>query len=164
MVLRKEIFGILEKRNIQFLLSDRAGKVLSSGGDAEICSLTLFLGYKIYYSSEMILFHDIPAPRLRRQHYLKAKLGTIAPSIYLFILDELINNNNAQSRKLYFRKLSIVIKNIFYFSPRTVLGNHQFYSLFMVYRTWQTLFWLVANPAKFKLYFNQVLTNLSINR
>jgi len=163
MILRKEIFSTLEKKNIQFLLSDRSGKALSSGGDAEICSLTLFLGYKIYYSSEIILYHDTPAPRLERKHYIKAKMSTIAPSVYLFILNELIVDNEAKPGRLYFKKLSATIRNIFYFTPRMVLGKHQFYSVFMAYRVWQTLIWLLTSYGQFKNFFEQILINLSLH-
>ena len=164
MILRKDIFSVLEKKNIQFLLSDRSGKVLLSGGDAEICSLTIFLGYKIYYSSEIILFHDIPAPRLERKHYMKAKMNTIAPSAYLFILNELIVDNEVKPNDLYFKKLSTTIRNIVYFTPRMILGKHQFYSVFMAYRMWQTLIWLLTSHGQFKNYFERILINLSLNR
>ena len=44
MILRKEIFDLLEKIQFQPLLTDRKGNRSSSGGDSEICLLALQLG------------------------------------------------------------------------------------------------------------------------
>jgi len=64
MVVRKEIFDILEKLSFNNLLSDRNGDTLSSGGDSELCLVILFLGYDLYYDERLEFVHFIPAKRL----------------------------------------------------------------------------------------------------
>ncbi len=165
MVLKKEIFARLEEKKIKLLLSDRSGNVLTSGGDSEICSLALFIGFKIYYSSELVLMHAIPVHRLKKNHYMKARLNTIYPSLYLFLLDEVIHGNEEfKWRKLYSKKLFNSLCDMLYFAPRMFLGSHQFYSFFMFYRTGQTVVWLLLNKQAFETTFHFILANLSLDK
>jgi glycosyltransferase involved in cell wall biosynthesis len=64
MVVRKEIFDILDKITFNNLLTDRKGNALSSGGDSELCLIILFLGYDLYYDERLEFIHFIPAKRL----------------------------------------------------------------------------------------------------
>ena len=64
MVVRKEIFDLLEKISFINFLSDRKGDALSSGGDSELCLIVLFLGYDLYYDERLQFIHFIPAKRL----------------------------------------------------------------------------------------------------
>ncbi len=165
MVLKKEIFTKLEEKKIKLLLSDRSGNVLTSGGDSEICSLALFIGFKIHYSSDLVLMHAIPVHRLKKSHYMKARLNTIYPSLYLFLLDEAIHQDtDLKWRGLYSKKLFNSLRDMFYFAPRIFLGSHQFYSFFMFYRTGQTVVWLLLNKKTFENTFHLILANLSLDK
>jgi len=162
MIIKKEVFTALKSRKIELLLSDRKGEILTSGGDAEICSIALFMGYKIYYSSTMILFHAIPAYRLQKKHYLKARLSTIYPSAYLFILDHVIHNRETRWFHLYLKNVINSINNLLYSLPRIVFGSHNFYNLFVTYRTFQMLTWLLIHRNRFRTMYNSVIANLKI--
>ena len=160
MILKKEVFSMLKGLEINLILNDRTGNVLTSGGDSEICCLVLFLNFGIFYSSRMTLFHAIPTFRLKKSHYMNASFNTIHPSIYLYILNEAVQNRKANCEGLYLSKLSGCIRDMLYFLPRMVFGKHNFYSLFMFYRTFQTLFWLLLYRKRFKEIFRITLLNL----
>jgi hypothetical protein len=64
MIVRKEIFEVLEKISFNNFLPDRKGNALSSGGDSELCLIILFLGYDLYYDERLEFTHFIPAKRL----------------------------------------------------------------------------------------------------
>lgn len=67
MAVRRELFLRLFDRQ-DSLLTDRAGKELSSGGDTEICLRVLLSGYSLYYSSDLHFRHFIPQSRLRPEY------------------------------------------------------------------------------------------------
>lgn len=46
------------------LLTDRKGSELSSGGDSEICMRFLLIGYRLFYSDELVFKHFIESSRL----------------------------------------------------------------------------------------------------
>jgi glycosyltransferase involved in cell wall biosynthesis len=162
MIIKKEIFENFTKAGIKLLLSDRAGKILTSGGDSEICMLASFLNYKLYYSSKLILYHAIPENRLTRKHYLRAKYNTIYPSVYLSILDALLIDRRIRSQEVYRNQMLSSIKKLIYFLPRIIIGNHQFYSFFSFYRTTQYLTWCVFNKRIFEETYSSIKTNLKI--
>ncbi|WP_262885315.1 glycosyltransferase [Cyclobacterium xiamenense] len=67
MAVRRELFLKLFDRQ-DSLLTDRAGKELSSGGDTEICLRVLLSGYSLYYSNDLHFRHFIPKSRLRPEY------------------------------------------------------------------------------------------------
>ena len=162
MVIRKDVFRKLQEKKIQLLLSDRSGKVLTSGGDSEICCLASFIGFEIYYTSELVLFHDIPPHRLEKKHYLKAKMSTVSGSCYLSILDAVIRDRRLTTKKIYFRLLFDAFKRMCYFLPRVFVGKHRFYSFFTFYRTGQIVTWLLLNRKEFNQTHRSILKNLHI--
>lgn len=64
LVTRKKLLAKVFDKNFSFLLSDRKGGQLSSGGDAEICVRILLLGYKLYYDDSLKFTHYITSQRL----------------------------------------------------------------------------------------------------
>jgi glycosyltransferase involved in cell wall biosynthesis len=75
MVIQKKIFYILKKLNFQSQLLDRKGEELTSGGDTEISFVTAILGYKLFYSSKLRLYHYMDAKRLEWSYLLKLVKG-----------------------------------------------------------------------------------------
>jgi glycosyltransferase involved in cell wall biosynthesis len=70
MAVRKAVFERLEERGFRFVLSDRKGGALSSGGDTELCFAAVILGYKMVYDEGLRFYHHIGADRLTG-HYLE---------------------------------------------------------------------------------------------
>jgi glycosyltransferase involved in cell wall biosynthesis len=64
MVTRKALFLAAFKDNLPPLLSDRNGKILSSGGDTEFVMRLIFMGHQLYYDDRLFFIHYIPIDRL----------------------------------------------------------------------------------------------------
>jgi glycosyltransferase involved in cell wall biosynthesis len=101
MAIKKEIFSKIKSLDLKFLLSDRVGEKMTCGGDTEICMLSLILGFKIHYYSNLKFFHYMPNNRLTAEHCHHATLGVARSKFYLFLYNIIIGSNKPKS-KLYF--------------------------------------------------------------
>lgn len=68
MVMLKKIYLNTFNDKFPMLLSDRAGGVLTSGGDAEISLRALIAGCKLYYDEHLILQHYISKDKLTPEY------------------------------------------------------------------------------------------------
>ena len=88
-VLRKEALLELKKKKINYLLTDRIGNNLASGGDVELAFYIRMLKFRIFYSDSLRFHHFLPKNRItwsyiKRLHYsfgLSSSLYII-PDIY----------------------------------------------------------------------------------
>ena len=97
MAIRKAIFKKLVDEGRSFILSDRKGNALSSGGDAEICIIFNKAGYKIFMDTDLHFKHFITANRLKWAYYLKLRkaFGVAAAYLQVYKKDSaLIVHNN----------------------------------------------------------------------
>jgi len=69
-VVRKSVFKILDGFGFDFILTDRKGDSLSSGGDRELCLIVKNLKYKIYYDENLVLKHFMPSTRFNYTSFL----------------------------------------------------------------------------------------------
>ena len=140
MVLRKKIFEELGKKKINLMLSDRMGSKQTSGGDSEICVVARFLGYKVFYSEKLILYHQISPHRLTAKSFIKANYRNVFPLIYLYLMQGLIDNQKESVDHMYAKFFKQRICFVFHFLPRMILGRHRFYSFMMAYQNLQLFF------------------------
>ncbi len=111
-VLRRSVFLSLRYKGIQLLLSDRNGKKLSSGGDAEICYLYVLNGYKIFYSSKLKFQHFIPKERLTIEYYKKLTYGFTQARIILSLYKYKMScESNLLKKGLWLREFIYSLKN-----------------------------------------------------
>ena len=84
MLVRKSLLQQLEAIDYRQLLTDRKGKELSSGGDAELCLVMLYLGYDLYYDERLQFVHYMPAGRLDWRYCVKmmAEGHAISPIVF----------------------------------------------------------------------------------
>ena len=59
----------------KWVMTDRKGNSLSSGGDLEWCYLLQLNGYKLYFEEQMTFVHAIKPDRFNWSYYLKLKRG-----------------------------------------------------------------------------------------
>lgn len=163
MVLRKKIFAELNQRGIDLMLTDRKGTKQTSGGDAEMCLAARFLGYRIFYSSKLILEHAIDEQRLSRKSFVRANYRNVFPMVYLYLMTQVMKTRDARRTKLFYHFLWERIKMIFHFLPRTFLGNHRFYSFIMLYQNKQLLLWLLMRRRLFNETHGSIKQNLNQN-
>lgn len=83
MSLRKSVFLLIIKQLDNFLLTDRRGSSLSSGGDTEFSILIQRAGYKIFFDSNLTFKHFLNKNRLNWKYYLKLRKSFGQAAAYL---------------------------------------------------------------------------------
>ncbi len=73
--LRKKAIQELLSADFQFLLSDRKGAQLTTGGDTEMCFALRALGWRFWYDEQLLLRHYVPAGRLSWEYACKLLSG-----------------------------------------------------------------------------------------
>ena len=97
MAIRKPVFEKLMNEGMAFILTDRKGSALSSGGDVEICLIFNKAGYKIYMDTDLRFKHFITANRLQWSYYLQLRKAFGVATAYLQVYKKdsaLIVHNN----------------------------------------------------------------------
>jgi glycosyltransferase involved in cell wall biosynthesis len=159
MIVRKQMLYELTARKISLLLSDRKGSKQSSGGDAELCSISRFIGYKVYYSPELILHHSIAAKRLRKSTFFFSNKDNFLSTVHLFFLDELILNQDTNLWKSILKFAGGRTKRIFTSIPRLPGRRFFLYSVEVLGNTW-FLVWIMFNMKAISGTFQAVKQNL----
>ena len=80
-VYKKPLLKLLNS-GFETIMSDRKGITLSSGGDVEWCYLIQIMGFRLFYSNELIFNHKIQKERLEWAYYEKLK-SSIASGVAL---------------------------------------------------------------------------------
>lgn len=73
--LRKSAWNDLAANDFGFSLSDRKGKGLSSGGDAELCYALRLRGWRLWYEPRLRMTHFLPEARLRWEFVRRLNRG-----------------------------------------------------------------------------------------
>lgn len=72
---RKQQLQVYFKNGFETIMTDRKGSSLVSGGDVELCYMMQLSGFDIWFHSELLFKHIIPANRLTWMYYLELKKG-----------------------------------------------------------------------------------------
>lgn len=160
MVIRRKVFETFMDKGIQLMLSGRLGSKQTSGDDAEMCQLAQFVGYKVYFSIDLILDHKISAHRLTRWSFIKGNYRNVYPVVYFYLLTELIKRPDLSVTRCYIAFLRDCFYRTFYFFPRTLIGRFKFYSFTMLFQNVQLLLWLLMRSRNFKNTYRSVIKNL----
>lgn len=75
MAVRKSVINEVYTRGVTFLLTDRTGNSLASGGDTELCYLVRLLGYQLWYDDRLTFKHYMPQQRLTCEYLSKLVIG-----------------------------------------------------------------------------------------
>lgn len=101
MFLRKSAMADLYKNGFNSILTDRRGKLLSSGGDIEKCFALRLAGWKIWYDERLKLKHFITGERLKWDYLRKLNRGFGAQKVdfdpYLYALEKNTNHISGNS-------------------------------------------------------------------
>lgn len=112
MVINRCLFNeLLYKYDFTFQTSDRKGNLLFSGGDYELCTAFVRIGYKIFWSDDLKFKHYIPKERTTIAYYKKLTkgLGLSYPAGMVYYL----NKNNYNNYKFDYRYLILrYLKNV----------------------------------------------------
>lgn len=81
LTIRSEALMQLFHQGFEFLMNDRKGSILSTGGDTEICFALRAMGWSLRYDSSLTLQHFVPSSRLTWQYACKLMHGMGAASV-----------------------------------------------------------------------------------
>ena len=73
--LRRKAWIALADNQFDFLLSDRKGKSLSAGGDAELCYALRLNGWRLWYEPRLTMQHFLPDSRLKWSYLRRVSRG-----------------------------------------------------------------------------------------
>jgi len=73
--LRKQAWRALAEKEFSFVLSDRKGRALSAGGDAELCYALRLTGWRLWYEPKLRMQHFLPAARLQWDYLRRVSRG-----------------------------------------------------------------------------------------
>lgn len=113
MGIRKPVFDQLKNGGFTFILPDRMGKNLSSGGDIELCLLVKKAGYKIYFDSSLLFKHFLSSDRLQWPYYLQLRKSFGKATAYLHLYDAVNSGNQLISKRNRARQFFLFIKYSF---------------------------------------------------
>lgn len=105
---RKEIVQALNDRHISFILSDRVGKNLSSGGDSEMCFLVRAAGKKIWFDERLTFGHELPQSRINWSYYRKLRYAFGCAGVFL----------NLYNEEFKIPEKNVAFKNLIYYCAR----------------------------------------------
>jgi glycosyltransferase involved in cell wall biosynthesis len=80
MSVRRSAWQQLARLGFRFLLIDRCGAALDSGGDSELCLALRLLGWRLWYEPRLKFAHYLPASRLQWRYLRKVLRGIGAAS------------------------------------------------------------------------------------
>jgi glycosyltransferase involved in cell wall biosynthesis len=145
MVVRKGIMKKLTARGIQLSLTGRKGKAQTAGEDYELCLLIPLVGYKVFFSPELVLHHQIAADRLTKKKFIESNRQNFLPTLHLYFLDKIVQNAKGHWATLLMSFFADRTVKVFFFLPRMIIGRHQFYSFINVYSNLLLIFWMPFN-------------------
>lgn len=109
---RKLLIQIFEHE--KHYLKDRTGKLLTGGGDVEICYLMRLLGYKIWYSEKLKFQHFMPGSRMTENYLLQLSKGKAYSTVLLLPYELVFNNDPRLHKKLiWLRIIYVRLKSYF---------------------------------------------------
>jgi glycosyltransferase involved in cell wall biosynthesis len=85
LTIRREALMQLFHQGFEFLMNDRKGSILSTGGDTEICFALRAMGWSLRYDSRLTLQHFVPSSRLTWEYACKLMLGMGSASVVITI-------------------------------------------------------------------------------
>ena len=88
MAVRKDMLQALNDGHISFILTDRVGKKLSSGGDSEMCVLVRTAGKKIWFDERLTFKHELPQSRINWFYYRRLRYAFGCSNVFLSLYNE----------------------------------------------------------------------------
>jgi glycosyltransferase involved in cell wall biosynthesis len=97
LAVRKEVFDKLYAADWKPFLKGRVGNIQTAGADSEICYITRFLGYKIYYSNTLRFKHFTAKHRISWERLEKMFAGFGAADVFTLVYRLDFENQNANT-------------------------------------------------------------------
>jgi glycosyltransferase involved in cell wall biosynthesis len=131
MAVRKQALKRIMHKDFSFILSDRNGKGLSSGGDSELSLLIGMAGNKIFLDTSMLFQHYMTSDRLKWKYYLRLRRSFGKANAYLQLYHNLQGKKESQAPgagrfvRQWFILLKIYARNFPYFLLPDLFRNER---------------------------------------
>ncbi len=158
MLVNKQAYTALKSRSFQFLLSDRKGAVLTSGGDSELCYAVLLSGGRIYFSDKLFFTHLIPAVRLTKSYFKKLYLIPAKQDFVSVIYQQCIKNKQLSFVKLYSFLLFNYAKTLAYCIKQMMITGNLFYYSLLFKQRFNFLIYSLFHPKEISNYIHKVVS------
>jgi glycosyltransferase involved in cell wall biosynthesis len=122
MIISRKILVMLLKVQFNPLLRGRSGSDLMSGEDVELCLLSRFLGFNIYYNEDLLFIHFIPAKRLTWDYCLKMTTVGLAVPLVWFDMYQAIFLSYTKRKRLKFS--AFCSKQVITYFAELVFDSH----------------------------------------
>ncbi len=116
--IRKTVWDHLMANGFSFVLSDRSGISVTSGGDSELCLAVILAGFELHYDPDLRFYHFMPQGRLNWDYLIKLieSFGRTDPVINIYISS--INEYNGYKRYIRENRWMILLYSIYLFICR----------------------------------------------
>lgn len=102
MIIRKDLITSMQDVGFEPILTGRLGKSLMSGEDYELCLVTSYLGFGIYFEEKLNLIHFMSKERLNWNYFIKmATVGHAIPEVIYDLYKAEDRNLTLQNKKLF---------------------------------------------------------------
>lgn len=123
LILRRSSFQKLCEIGFGFILTDRKGKALSSGGDQELVYALRLIGCRAYFDEKLKFQHFMPQERLKWSYLKKLRQAMHESNFVLLIYRSCLSEEKLLDLSLKGRLKSVLI--IIYYSIQYVFSDYQ---------------------------------------
>jgi len=128
MIIRKSFFKLLESLAFKPLLTGRKGKQVCSGEDSELCLVSLFLGYDLYYDERLQFIHFMPAFRLSWKYCVSlVSKGQATPQVHLEFYNYCYKTIMQNEKAEFTTTFSLIREKLLRQFLRTLIGIKPFW-------------------------------------
>lgn len=156
MLVKKNSYFELKNKGFQFLLTDRNGNVLTSGGDTELCYAIFLSGGRIYFSEKLFFTHLIPAGRLQKKYFKKLYTVPATQDYTGMIYQWVLKDKSTSFGRFYFFLLFNYCKTLVFCLKKLLFTGHVFYYTLLFKQRLSFLLYSLFHPQKIKVNFSKV--------
>jgi glycosyltransferase involved in cell wall biosynthesis len=163
LIVRKAAIDHLDSCGVKFLLADRSGESLLSGGDTELSYLLRLLNYKLWYDDRLKFYHFMPSQRLTYE-YLQKLITAMSYSNMKLIIYDYVLSNKPVNRFTWL----VDVGYRFYFLIKSVIKapfiNSQFIRRVDISSSWNSLKAIFSLFGKYRKFFDSICELKSIDK
>jgi glycosyltransferase involved in cell wall biosynthesis len=121
-ILRKSAFSVLREAGFRFILTDRKGDKLTSGGDYELCYAVAMAGFEIRYNDTLRFSHLIADERMSRA-YCRRFIRESAPALTILeVYHFILAHPDARALRFYLKQVKDLLHHGRKIAHCTLLG------------------------------------------
>jgi glycosyltransferase involved in cell wall biosynthesis len=110
LVTKKTVFNKCFNSEFPPLLTDRVGKLLSSGGDSEFCVRAILAEYKLFYNEQLVLHHFISSERLTSEYHKKLQEGFNSAGVLLEKYFKAVHVKSSSKKQILIGTIKSIVK------------------------------------------------------